>query len=60
MSWLVANWYGVFAVFAAPAMVGILCWIVAHTVIGARERQDRAREARKLGDFRLSRPARRR
>jgi hypothetical protein len=60
MSWLVANWYGVCALFAAPALVGILCWIVAHNVIGARERQDRAREARKRGDFPLSRPARRR
>jgi hypothetical protein len=60
MSWLVANWYGVFALFAAPALIGILCWVIAHNVIGARERHDRQREARKLGDVPLVRPARRR
>ena len=56
MSWLAANWYGVFAVFCAPAIVGIGFWAIAHRVIGHRERHDREREARKLEAFQLSRP----
>jgi len=62
MSWLAANWYGVFALFCTPAVLGIVLWVVAHRLIGNRERHDREREARKLGDFQLSppRPARRR
>lgn len=59
MSWLVSNWYGVLALFATPAIVGIGCWVVAHTIIGQRERHDRAREARKHADLPLARPARR-
>jgi hypothetical protein len=60
MSWLVANWYGVFALFGAPLVVGIGFWAIAHRVIGKRERHDREREARKLDAFQLSRTARRR
>ncbi len=56
MSWLAANWYGVFALFLTPAVLGIGFWVVAHRVIGHRERHDREREARKLGSFELSRP----
>lgn len=46
MSWLGGNWYGVLAVFGVPALLGILCWTGAHYMIGARHRQERARETR--------------
>ena len=55
MSWLAANWYSVLALFGAPALAGIAFWVIAHRIIGQRERHDRAREARKLGDLRLMR-----
>lgn len=54
MSWFAANWFGVFAVFAVPAALGILCWLVAHAIIGAAERHDREREARKYADLPIS------
>jgi hypothetical protein len=60
MSWLAANWFGVCAVFAAPAAVGIFCWVVAHYVMGEGERHYREREARKRSHFQLSRTSRRR
>lgn len=46
MSWLGGNWYGVVAFFGIPALLGVLCWTGAHYVIGARHRQERARETR--------------
>jgi hypothetical protein len=49
MSWLAANWYSVFA----PAIAGIAFWLIAHRIIGNRQRHDRQRDARKLGDFQL-------
>jgi hypothetical protein len=60
MSWLAANWYGVLALFGAPAIVGIGFWVIAHRIIGKRERDDRDREARKLRDFQFWQFARRR
>jgi hypothetical protein len=53
MSWLAANWYSVFALFGAPAIAGIAFWLIAHRIIGNRQRHDRQRDARKLGDFQL-------
>ncbi|WP_459676737.1 hypothetical protein [Acidisoma sp. 7E03] len=47
MSWLGGTWYGVIAVFGVPALLGILCWTGAHYMIGARHRQERARETRR-------------
>ena len=55
MSWLSGNWYGVCAIFGAPAIAGIAFWVIAHRIIGKRERDDREREARKLGGAQLSR-----
>jgi cyanate permease len=60
MSWLVSNWYGVLALFATPAVLGVAFWVIAHRMIGERERHDRARDARKLGAFQLTRRTRRR
>jgi hypothetical protein len=60
MSWLVGNWYGVIAFFGAPAIAGIAFWVIAHRIIGQRERDHREREARKLDEFQFSRPLRRR
>ncbi|MBW4022766.1 MAG: hypothetical protein HIU92_06425 [Proteobacteria bacterium] len=74
MSWLVANWFGVCVIFGAPAVVGVLGWMLRAYTGGdayhrARER-DRARDemreatreaAREAGRHTLnglSRPAR--
>ena len=59
MSSLTANWYGVIAMFGTPAIVGIVLWIVAHRLQGQRDRVDRERQARRLGDFQFPRLARR-
>ena len=59
MSWLAANWYSVLALFGTPAMFGIASWFIARRIAGQRERDDRARDARKLGDFQFPRLARR-
>jgi hypothetical protein len=55
MTWLAANWYGVLALFGTPAIAGVALWVIAHRRLGQRERDDREREARKLGDFPFSR-----
>jgi cyanate permease len=60
MSWLAANWYGVLALFATPAIVGIAFWVIAHRILTQRERDHREREARKLDPFQFPRHARRR
>jgi hypothetical protein len=57
MNWLTANWYGV---FAAPALIGIGCWVVAHRVISDSDRHYREREARKRGGLGTARAGRRR
>jgi hypothetical protein len=44
MSWLGGNWYGVLAFFGIPAALGIVCWFGAHSMLGARARQERARQ----------------
>jgi hypothetical protein len=60
MSWLAANWYGVLALFGAPAFVGIGFWVIAHRIIAGRDRTARDREARKLRDVQVWQVARRR
>jgi hypothetical protein len=56
MSWLGGNWYGVVAVFGVPAALGVFCWVAVHNMLGARARQDRARQnARQLPGMRTAR-----
>ena len=59
MSSLAANWYGMVALFGTPAIFGIALWIVAHRIQDRRNRVDRERQARRLGDFQFPRLARR-
>ncbi|WP_419757774.1 hypothetical protein [Acidisoma sp.] len=59
MGSLAANWYGVVALFGAPAIAGIVLWIVAHRVQSRRDRVNRERQARGYGDFQFPRLARR-
>lgn len=47
MSWLGGDWYGVLAFFGIPAVIGIGCWVIAHSVMGMGERHAREREARR-------------
>ena len=59
MSWLAANWYGVLALFSTPALAGIGLWVFAHRRMNERDRVDRERQARRLGDLKFPRLARR-
>ena len=64
MSWLAANWFGVCVIFSAPAVVGVLGWIVTAYAGGdsdhrARERarrETRSTRERRAPGHRLSRP----
>ncbi len=59
MSWLVANWFGVLAMFGAPAIVGVFGWLAVLTARRTAERHARERAARRHIPVSLSRTAHR-